>query len=138
ATSAAFPLIGNAAAAIVALQKQWQAMTPVALNSPNPNYVQTNLTQCSLGIGCFFAPANPGASMYDPNYRSPRSVQMNIGIQREIRQGMVVSADYIRNVQTHFLLGVDVNHAGDIHDFNMAGAMDAINAENASLGCPPG
>src|SRR5205823_297057 len=100
--------------------------------------VQTNLTQCSLGIGCFFAPANPGASMYDPNYRSPRSVQMNIGIQREIRPGMVISADYIRNVQTHFLLGVDVNHAGDIHHFNMAGAMDAINAENTSLGCAPG
>ena len=134
-TSAGPPLIGNAAAAIVALQKQWQALTPIDLNAPNPNYTQTNLTQCPQGIGCFFP---TGASMFDPNYRSPRSVQMNIGIQREIRPGMVVSADYIRNVQTHFLLGVDVNHAGDIRYFNKAGALDAINATNVGLNCPLG
>jgi len=134
-TSAGPPLIGTAATAIANFQKQWQAMTPVDLKAANPNYVQTNLTQCPLGIGCFFA---PGASMFDPNYRSPRSVQMNIGIQREIRPGMVISADYIRNVQTHFLLGVDVNHAGDVRYFNKTGALDAINAENASLNCPAG
>src|SRR5207248_5828139 len=43
-----------------------------------------------------------------------------------IRPGMVISADYVRNVQTHFLLGVDVNHAGDIHYFNLGGARAAI------------
>jgi carboxypeptidase family protein len=134
-TSSGPPLIGNAASAIVALQKQWQALTPVDLQSPNPNYTQTNLTNCPQGVGCFFP---TGASMYDPNYRSPRSVQMNIGIQRELRPGMVISADYIRNVQTHFLLGIDVNHAGDIRYFNKTGAMDAINATNTGLGCPAG
>ncbi|MGE5205333.1 MAG: carboxypeptidase regulatory-like domain-containing protein [Chlamydiota bacterium] len=134
-TSAGPPLIGNSAAAIAALQKQWQALTPVDLNAPNPNYTQTNLTNCPQGNGCFFP---TGASMFDPNYRSPRSVQMNIGIQREIRPGMIISADYIRNVQTHFLLGVDVNHAGDIHYFNMGGAQAAINDTNAAFGCPAG
>ena len=59
------------------------------------------------------APIVPGTNMFDPNYRSPRSVVMNIGIQRELRPGMVLSVDFIRNVQTHFLLGVDQNHAGD-------------------------
>ena len=122
-TSAGPPLIGDAASAIVGLQKQWQAMTPVDLKAPNPNYIQTLLTQCPQGIGCFF---NSSISNFDPNYRSPRSVQMNIGIQREIRPGMVISADYIRNVQTHFLLGVDVNHAGDVRYFNKGGSQAAI------------
>src|SRR5512146_343830 len=130
-TSAGFPLIGNAASALIALQNQWQAMTPVDLSAPNPNYIQTLMTQCPQGNGCFF---NSTAFNFDPNYKSPRSVQMNIGIQREIRPGMVISADYIRNVQTHFLLGVDVNHAGDIHYFNKAGAVSAINATLANCG----
>jgi len=43
--------------------------------------------------------------MFDPDYRSPRSVQMNFGIQRELRPGMVLTADFVRNVQTHYLLG---------------------------------
>ncbi len=63
---------------------------------------------------------------------------MNIGIQRELHRGMVFSADFARNVQTHYLLGVDQNHAGDINYFNLAGANAAINATNASFGCPAG
>jgi hypothetical protein len=72
--------------------------------------------------------------MFNPDYKSPRSVQMNIGIQRELRRGMVFSADYVRNVQTHYLLGVDQNHAGDINYFNLAGAQAAIAATNAKFG----
>ena len=64
--------------------------------------------------------------MFNPDYKSPRSVQMNIGIQHELRRGMVFSVDYARNVQTHYLLGVDQNHAGDIRYFNLAGAQAAI------------
>ncbi len=131
-TSSGPPLIGNAAGAIAGLEKQWQAMTPIDLKAPNPNYIQTDLTQCKQGIGCFFPPGAP--SLFDPNYRSPRSVQMNIGIQREIRPGMVISADYIRNVQTHFLLGVDVNHSGDARYFNKAGAQSAIAATLTACG----
>jgi hypothetical protein len=64
--------------------------------------------------------------MFNPNYKSPRSVVMNIGFQRQIRPGMVFSADFIRNVQTHFLLGVDQNHAGDTRFFNLGAAKQAI------------
>ena len=31
---------------------------------------------------------------------------MNFGFQREIRHGMVFTADFLRNVETHGLLGV--------------------------------
>jgi hypothetical protein len=134
-----FPLIGNALPAIIALQQAYVAGSPLNLTASNPAYAGQYLSDCgaitTATTNCFFA---PGASMFNPNYRSPRSVQMNIGIQREIHHGMVVSADYVRNVQTHFLLGVDQNHAGDVKFFNPTAALDAINATNSSFGCPAG
>ena len=145
-----FPLIGTALPAIIALQQAYVAGSPLNLQASNPAYAGQYLNGTAGGVTydcstppspCFFA---PGASMFDPNYKSPRSVQMNIGVQREIRPGMVLSVDFVRNVQTHYLLGVDRNHAGDIRYFNMAGANAAINATNAQftdsggVACPPG
>jgi hypothetical protein len=130
-TSSGYPLIGNALPALLALQAQYQAASPLNLQQTNPNYAGQYLTDCAGGTNCFFAPGN---NMFNPNYRSPRSVVMNIGIQREIRPGMVFSADFIRNVQTHFLLGVDQNHAGDISTFNLAAAQQAIAATLANCG----
>jgi hypothetical protein len=122
--ASSFPLIGNALPAILALQQAYQAGSPLNLTATNPAYAGQYLTDCSsTATNCFFA---PGASMFNPDYRSPRSVQMNLGIQREIHHGMVVSADYVRNVQTHFLLGVDENHAGDTRYFNKTAAQQAI------------
>ena len=62
------------------------------------------------------------APLFNPDYKTARSVQMNIGIQRELKRGVVLSVDYIRNVGTHYLLGIDENHAGDIRYFNKTGA----------------
>ncbi len=122
-TAAGYPLIGNALPALLALQAQYQAASPLNLQEANPNYAGQYLTDCTGGTNCFFAPGN---SMFNPNYRSPRSVVMNIGIQRELRPGVVLSVDFIRNVQTHYLLGVDQNHAGDVSTFNLVGAQQAI------------
>jgi hypothetical protein len=130
-TSAGFPLIGNVLPALLALQAQYQAASPLNLQQPNPNFAGQSLTDCAGGTNCFF---NPGNNMFNPNYKSPRSVVMNIGIQHEIRPGMIISADFIRNVQTHFLLGVDLNHAGSIGSFNPGGANAAIAATLASCG----
>jgi len=131
-----FPLIGNALPDIIALKQAYVAGSPLNLQAPNPSFVGSGLTDCSIAaLNCFFP---PGFSMFAPNYKSPRSVQMNIGIQREIRRGMVFSADYVRNVQTHYLLGVDHNDNGDVRHFNMTGAVDAINATNSSFSCPAG
>jgi hypothetical protein len=142
AGATSFPLIGTALPSIIALQNAYVAGSPLNLTAANPAYVQPGLVGCPSGAAafasgtpCFFPPS---LSMFNPDYKSPRSVQMNIGIQRELRRGMVFSADYVRNVQTHYLLGVDLNHAGDINYFNLAGANSAINATNASFGCPAG
>jgi len=51
---------------------------------------------------------------------------------------------FARNVQTHYLLGVDQNHAGDINYFNLTGAKQAIANTLAACGagigsiCPSG
>jgi hypothetical protein len=148
AGATSFPLIGNALSSIIALQQAYVAGSPFNLNASNPSYAGQYLTGCGASAtdtNCFFA---PGDSMFSPNYKTPRSVQMNIGIQRELHPGMILSVDFIRNVQTHYLLGVDQNHAGDIRYFSMAGAQQAIaatlaacnaasvNAAIAAAGCP--
>lgn len=137
-TSSGPSLIGNALPAIVALQQTYQADSPFNLQAPNPSYAGKYLADCSTGgPNCFFASGTQGvpASMFNPDYKSPRSVQINIGIQRELKPGVVLSVDYIRNVETHYLLGIDENHAGDIRYFNKAGALDAIAATNTKFGC---
>lgn len=122
--------IGAVADQIVAFQKQYQADSAFNLTAPNPNYVGALLDR-GLGFGLT-------ANMYDPHYRTPRSVVMNIGIQQELRPGMIFSADFVRNVQTHYFLGIDENRTGDVHFFNKPAALQAISATNQSFGCGPG
>ncbi len=91
--------------------------------TPNPNYAGTLLNE---GLG-------QPAFLFAPNYKTPRSVQINLGIQREIRHGMVFSADYLRNIETRTLLAIDVNKVGDISTFNLGGAQAAIAAAECGL-----
>lgn len=134
-TSSGAPLIGNALPAILALQAQYQADSPLNLQAPNPSFLGSNLAGCATpGGSCFFPPEFPQPSLFNPAYKSPRSVQMNLGVQRELRRGMVLSVDFIRNVQTHYLLGIDENHAGDTRFFNRSGAQAAIATTLAKCG----
>jgi hypothetical protein len=122
--SACSDTIGNSASTIFAFQQAYQAANPFSLTNPNPNYVNTQLASANLPV-----------AMFAPNYVSPRAVQMNFGVQHEIRHGMVFSADFLRNVETHALLGVDINHQGSIANFNLANAKAAISATNVAFGC---
>jgi len=79
-----------------------------------------------------------GANMFAPNYVSPRSVQMNVGFQHELRHGMVLSVDYLRNVETHALLGQDINRVGTSNNFSAAGAEAAVEGAATSVGCAAG
>ena len=130
-TSSGSPVaIGTVANEIAAFQTHYQSyFIPFNPNAPNPNYLPTVLASG----GAF-----PETSMFYPNYQTPRSVQMNIGMQRQIRPGMVLTADFVRNVQTHYLLGIDVNQAGNVQYFNQAAALQAINATDTQFGCPAG
>jgi Carboxypeptidase regulatory-like domain len=119
--------IGLAVPDIQAFQSRYQMLSS-NLNAPNPQFAGTLLSEgLSLPFG-----------MLAPNYRTPRSVQTNIGIEREIRHGMVLSSDYVRNVGTHFLLTVDENHVGDARFFNRNNATAAISSTNNLVGCGGG
>ncbi|MBV9300579.1 MAG: TonB-dependent receptor [Acidobacteriaceae bacterium] len=108
--------IGQAAAGIAAYQAQYQALNPFSLTTPNPNYVLTDLKN---GV-------NLPLALFAPGYKTPRSLQMNAGFQRELRPGTVLTVDFLRNITTHTLLGVDSNHVGDTRYFNKAAAQAAI------------
>jgi hypothetical protein len=116
--------IGNAAPAIAAFQALFQSLNPLNLSAHNPNYIGDALA----------AGVSTPLGLFAPNYQSPRSLQMNFGIQRQIRSGMIFSADYLRNVETHSLLGIDVNHVGDVSHFDPAAASQAIQATLAACG----
>ena len=109
--------IGVAAPMIKAFQNSYQASFPPNAIVPNPNYLPALLQGGVQGIPNGF---------FSPNYQSPRSLQMNIGVQRQIWKGGVISADFVRNVGTHYELGVDVNHVGDARFFDKAAAQAAI------------
>jgi Carboxypeptidase regulatory-like domain len=119
--------IGNEIPAILSFWNQVKAGNPFNLQAPNPNYIGNLL---AAGVGGGTAP-----DLFAPDYKTPRSLQINFGIQHEIRPGMVFSADYLRNVETRTLIGIDANHQGDVSTFNLAGAQAAVAATNTSFGC---
>jgi hypothetical protein len=122
--------IGQVQAQIAALQAQYQAASQTVGVGPNAGYIGNTLADTG--------PDGTGTNLFAPNYRTPRSVQINFGIQRELRRGMVLTADYLRNISTHTLLAVDTNHVGDTRFLNIAAAQTAINTTNTALGCPAG
>jgi len=105
-----------------------QASAAVGSQAPNPSFLPNLISTASaIPLGALA-----------PNYRTPYSIQMNAGIQRELRPGMVLSVDYLRNVALHYLIGVDANHSGDVRFFSKPAALAAISATNNSFGCGTG
>ena len=82
---------------------------------PNPNFVGTTLNAANAN----------GFDLFAPNYRTPRSWQMNLGFQHEFRPGTVLTADYIRNIGEHYLIVTDQNHSGSARSFNLKNAIAA-------------
>jgi hypothetical protein len=96
--------VGTAATDVAALQSAYQAAVAAAGSSGNPNFVGNTL---ALSL-----PAN-GLSAIDPKYRTPRSYQISLGLQRDLWGGGVFTLDYVRNMSQRFGLIVDQNHVGD-------------------------
>jgi hypothetical protein len=118
--------IGNEINQGLAFWNEVKAGNPLDLQAPNPSYIGNFL---AAGTG-----SNTQLGLFAPDYKTPRSLQMNVGVQRELRRGMVFSADYLRNVETRTLVSVDVNGEGNVGNFNLAGAQAAIAATNAQFG----
>jgi hypothetical protein len=121
--------IGDAASEIAQLQAEYQALSPFSLTNPNPNYLQTGFLEPGI---------NFRLGLFAPDYKTPRSTQINVGIQRELSPGVVLSVDYLRNVTTALLLGIDQNHTGDVRYFYKNAALTAISATTSQFGCGGG
>jgi hypothetical protein len=104
--------VGAAAPYFLALQKQY-----INNQAANP---ATN--------GAFIGNTLTIAGQYAPNYRTPYSVQYNFGVQREIRPGTIISADYLHNSTIHIGQTLDQNHVGAARTFNLTNAQQAIAA----------
>lgn len=113
--------------------KTWQPIVQGAYvkagASANPNYLGENMANGGNSTGNNFI---------SPDYRTPLSWQFNVGMQRELKPGTVLSVDYVRNVGMHFLLSYDTNHIGDARYLDSAAALTAINATNEGFGCADG
>jgi hypothetical protein len=96
--------VGTAATDVAALQAAYQAAVVGAGSGGNPNFVGNTL---SLSV-----PVN-GLAAFDPNYRTPRSYQISVGLEHQLWSGGVFSIDYVRNMSQRFGLIVDKNHVGD-------------------------
>jgi hypothetical protein len=68
-------------------------------------------------------------------YKRPYGIMMNLGIQREIKPGLVLTVDFVRNRGVHFNQVTDLNRVGAANTLNVGVARDAIIAANDAFGC---
>ena len=97
--------IGDAASPLLSCSSSIRRCRPSASPIPIPTIWQTGFLEPGI---------NFPLGLFAPDYKTPRSTQINVGIQRELSPGVVLSVDYVRNVTTALLLGVDQNHTGDV------------------------
>ncbi len=121
--------IGSVVSDIAAFQQQYQAAVIAAGPQANGAFVGNTLAEGT---------ESTGDQLIGPDYRSPRSVQINGGIQHQFGHGTVLTADYVRNVATRYLLGLDTNKVGDARFLNVANAQNAISETNSQFGCGTG
>ena len=75
----------------------------------------------------FNAILDAAGSLLDTNYKTPYGIQMNIGVQHELKPGLVLSVDYLRNRGVHFNLTRDRNRIGAADTLSIPAAINAIN-----------
>jgi len=119
--------ISAVAPEILALSGAFQAAAASAGSQPNANFIGTTLSAL-----------NPSYDLLYPGYQTPRSWQMNLGIEQEVIPGTVLSIDYVRSIGEHFLIGQDIDHSGAARSFNQANAVAARDAAQVANGCAPG
>jgi hypothetical protein len=107
----------------VALQAAYQASAKQHPNSPNTSYIGETLDVNNV---------------YAPPYRTPYAEQWNLGVQRELFKGSIITVDYIHNSTLKVGLNLDQNHVGAARYLNTAAAQAAISATTSSYGCTGG
>jgi Carboxypeptidase regulatory-like domain len=126
--------LGTVSSAIQDLQSEFLAAQS-ALSAGSPNIY--SLTNSVANFGGLLA----------PSFKTPRIVHMSAGIQHQLGEHGMFSADYVREIGTQFPLGIDTNHVGDAGFMTdgdnpnpllntYTSELSAINATVAPHGCP--
>jgi hypothetical protein len=74
----------------------------------------------------------------DPSFSTPYSFHFNVGIQRELRPGLVLSVDYLTQRGVHSILERDFNRLGAADTLSVPNALAVMDGLQSSLGCPAG
>src|ERR1019366_5042736 len=90
--------IGNAAPLIETLQSDYLAAQSGVTGGQNVYSLANSV-------------ANFGG-LLAPDYKTPRVVHMDFGIQKQIGERGMFSIDYVRELGTQFPMGIDTNHVG--------------------------
>jgi len=107
----------NTIAAAQNMQRVYQQISAeIASRFPTPGAVPTFDTILSSGNFAF---------IYN-EYSRPYSMQFNIGVQRELKPGLLLSVDYIRNRGLHFGQFYDMNRVGAADNLDVAAATDVV------------
>jgi hypothetical protein len=102
------------------------ASAELAANWPPPGA----LPKFNTDLGVF-----GGGSIIDPHYISPYGLQLNFGVQQEIKPGLVLNVDYVMNRGVHFPMLVDRNRVGAANSLNVPAAQAAMNTTFGDHGC---
>ncbi len=128
------------------------AGTPISIGAALPFIIQGDLAYKTAYAAAAAAYPTPGAKdsfdlnhgtiggdqLVFPQYKTPYGIQANIGFQRELKKGLVLTADYVRNHGVHFNSQVDWNRIGAADTLNVPAAITAINNTFNAAGCGTG
>lgn len=117
----------NVIAAAQNIQANFQSATAAlaAKYSPTGGTTQFDLTLDTPG----------GASIVYNDYKRPYGMMFNVGFQHELKPGLVLSVDYLRNRGVHFNQLLNLNRIGAANTLNVATAREIIAATNQAAGC---
>jgi len=108
--------------------------------------MQRTLQQVTAALGANYPPPgvpplfdqtlDAAGSIIFNKYKRPYGFMANIGFQHELKPGLVLSVDYMRNRGVHFNQVTDLNRIGAANTLNVATARAVMAALHREIGCP--
>ncbi|MGH9935185.1 MAG: TonB-dependent receptor domain-containing protein, partial [Blastocatellia bacterium] len=114
-------LLGQPLKNVIAAAQNMQAVLKQVSAALAANYPPTGVPPL------FNQTLDTANSLIYNKYKRPYGIMFNIGVQREIKPGLVLSVDYLRNRGVHFGQLIDLNRSGAANTLNVATARAAIN-----------
>ncbi len=124
-------LLGQPLKNVIAAAQNIQAAFQAATAALAANYSATSgPSQFELSLD-----TPGGAALVYNDYKRPYGMMFNVGFQHELRSGLVLSVDYLRNRGVHFNQLLNLNRLGAANTLNVAAARQIIAATNDAAGC---